>query len=131
MSHQKFYDQISDIRVHYSPPPGECLLAIHDSEPVGILILKDLGDQLCEMNRMFVRPAGRGFGTGRLLVQSLQERAREMGFQTMVLSALLRHHEALALYQSAGFQITDPANKTGSSDAAVHMTLNLVAGPGQ
>ncbi len=90
-------------------------------------MLKGLGEGACEMNRMFVRETARGLGVGRALVQELKRRAREMGFRTMTLSALPRHHEALALYRASGFQLDDRARDAGNSANAVLMKINLDA----
>lgn len=125
LTHQKFDEQISDVRKNYNPPQGECLLASHDGAPVGILMLKDLGQGVCEMNRMFVRQSGRGLGVGRGLIETLMQRARQMGFDTMVLSALPRHHEALALYRSIGFVDDEQATKAGDTSNAVPLKLEL------
>ena len=125
LEHQKFDEQIRNVLVHYGPPHGECLLAAVDGRPVGILMLKDVGDGVCEMNRMFVRDEARGLGVGKALVARLCDRAREMGFRTMVLSALPRHHEALALYRAAGFEADDRRRDAGDSDNAVLMRLDL------
>jgi len=125
LEHQNFDEQIRNVLVHFNPPQGECLLAVHGNTPIGILMLKDLGGGVCEMNRMFVRENTRGLGAGRALVQQLKECAREMGFHTMTLSALPRHHEALALYHSVGFHIDDRPREAGNSDNAVLMKLNL------
>lgn len=125
MKHQKFDEQIRDVLIHYNPPKGECLLALRDDEPVGILMLKDIGAQACEMNRMFVRESGRGLGIGRALVDRLIERAVEMGFSTMELGALPRHHEAIALYRSMGFEFDDRPRGQGNSSQSVLMKLDL------
>ena len=125
LEHQKFDEQIKDVLIHYCPPKGECLLAIHDDEPVGILMLKDMGGQVCEMNRMFVRHTARGLGIGRKLLENLIAVSKDMGFEKMILSALSRHDEALALYRSSGFQISSKPESSGSPDNAVHMSLNL------
>lgn len=124
---QKFDEQIRDVLVHYTPPKGECLLAINGAEPVGLLMLKDLDGSTCEMNRMFVRESARGLGVGRALVENLKVRAREMGFTAMTLSALPRHHEALALYRSCGFELDDREREAGNSDNAVLMRLDLAS----
>ncbi len=125
LEHQKFDDQIREVLIHFTPPKGECLLAIQNEQPVGILMLKDLGDCICEMNRMFVRDSARGIGAGRKLVSKLIGRAKEMGFRTMTLSALPRHHEALALYASIGFEHDNRPSEEGNSDNAVLMKLDL------
>jgi len=122
---QKFEDQIKQVLLHFNPPHGECLLALHDKSPVGILMLKDLGQQVCEMNRMFVQEQARGLGAGRALVKRLFECAIEMGFKTMTLSALPRHDEAISLYRSIGFQDDVLAGKAGNSANAVLMRMDL------
>ncbi|SLN51933.1 GNAT family N-acetyltransferase [Roseisalinus antarcticus] len=83
---------------------GACLLARLDGDPVGTLMLKRTTPELCEMNRMFVRPAGRGKGVGRALISALFDTARAMGYTEMRLEALDRHHEALPLYRAMGFE---------------------------
>jgi len=128
LAHQNFDDEIRDVLEYYTPPRGECLLAAVDGRPVGILMLKDLGAGVCEMNRMFVREEARGLGAGRALLARLTHRAREMGFETMVLSALPRHHEALALYRSAGFVPDDRDPEAGNTEKAVLMRMDLTQG---
>ncbi len=125
LAEQKFEEQIKDVLIHYAPPRGECLLAFHDDQPAGLLMLKRLSDETCEMNRMFVRDAARGWGVGRALVERLKERAREMGFTSMVLSALPRHHEALALYENIGFVQDDWTANGDDTSGAIHMRVRL------
>lgn len=125
LRHQKFDDQIRTVLTHYTPPKGECLLARYKIEPIGILMLKDIGDGVCEMNRMFVRESARGLGAGRALVEELKKSAREMGFLSMTLSALPRHHEALSLYRSCGFELDDRPRDAGNAVNAVLMKISL------
>lgn len=125
LQHQKFDEDMPNVRAPYAPPHGECLLADMDGTPAGILMLKELGSSACEMNRMHVRDAARGRGVGRVLVLRLIERAREMGFVTMTLSPLPRHHEALALYRSAGFREDHRVLDAGNTTNAVLMRPEL------
>lgn len=125
LKHQNFDEQIREVLKHFNPPKGECLLATLGDKPVGILMMKDLGAGVCEMNRMFVRDEARGLGAGRALAQRLKRRAREMGFHTMTLSALPRHHEALALYRSCGFEADVRPSEAGNSDNAILMKVEL------
>lgn len=129
LEHQKFDEQIREVLTHYNPPKGECLLARHNGETVGILMLKDLDGQICEMNRMFVRESARGLGVGRALLEHLKRRAREMGFESMTLSALPRHHEALSLYGACGFILDDRERDAGNSQNAVLMRIDLKSSP--
>ena len=102
----------------------ECLLATLDSEPVGILMLKPyVGKaQTCEMNCMFVRPAGRRQGVARALAARMIERARALVYGEMALSTLDGHDEALARYRDIGFLADE--RRTGA-DREVQMQLAL------
>lgn len=103
MANQKFEEQISDVRRYYSPPEGECLLAMKGDFPLGIVMLKKNSEKVCEMNRMFVRAEARGMGVAKALCDQLVLRAQDLGYTSMFLVALDNHTEAIALYTSLGF----------------------------
>ena len=99
--------ELADLLGRFTPPGGECLLAKVGGRPVGTLMLKRVDDEICEMNRMWVRPEGRGLGIGRRLIEDLCGAAREMGFRVMKLEALDERILAVPLYRKMGF-LTDP-----------------------
>lgn len=101
---QDFVGMLASFTPHFNPPTGECLLARVDGAPAGILMLKRVDDETCEMNRMFVDPGFRGHGVGRALCERLFAEAVALGYRHMRLTALYRHTEALALYESMGFE---------------------------
>jgi hypothetical protein len=51
---QGFEEEMNNLLGVFGPPGGECLLARIDDQPVGILMMKEHGLTVCEMNRMFV-----------------------------------------------------------------------------
>jgi GNAT superfamily N-acetyltransferase len=82
---------------------GRVYVAEVDGEAVGVGGLKLLSDTAGEIKRMFVRPAARGLGAGRAIVQQLIDDARELGCETIYLESASFMHGAHALYRSVGF----------------------------
>jgi GNAT superfamily N-acetyltransferase/predicted kinase len=74
-----------------------------DGAPVGSGVLRDVGDGVGELKRMYVVPACRGRGTSRLVLRDLERRARAAGQERLILESGLRQPEAIGLYRSAGY----------------------------
>jgi len=111
----------------YAEPVGAVLLAFVDDQPVGCVALKPVQtesaeiERLCEMKRLWVRPAYQGRGLGRSLAQAAVDLARERGYSAIILDTMPRTmHSAYALYLSMGFQ---PVR--GSSDHAAHRPIDV------
>lgn len=89
----------------YVPPKGTMLMATLDGEPVGCVVLAALEPpRICEMKRLYVRDEARGHGIGRLLVEAVMERGRELGYDTMRFDTAPELDAAIALYHSMGFE---------------------------
>ncbi|WP_229051796.1 GNAT family N-acetyltransferase [Aeromicrobium sp. Leaf350] len=78
------------------------LLLTQGDLALGTGALRRLGDDV-EAKRMFVPPAGRGRGLGRVLLDELEQRAREAGASRMLLHTGQRQESALALYRRSGY----------------------------
>ena len=104
---QNFEDEIASLPGDYAPPAGELLLAYVDGELAGCGALRRFADaddaNACEMKRLYVRPAYRRFGLGRLLAQALLDEARRAGYSAMLLDTLDDMEAARELYASLGF----------------------------
>jgi len=104
---QGFAHEVDHLPGEYAGPAGALLLALVDGEPAGCCAMRPLhsSDHLnaCEMKRLFVRTAFRGFGLGRQLVDRILMQAQVAGYDTMLLDTLSDMEAARALYQEAGF----------------------------
>lgn len=104
---QGFAAEVEALPGEYAPPGGGLLLAQVADAPAGCCAFRPLPDtdhlNACEMKRLFVRRAFRGFGLGRLLVEHTMTLARQAGYTTMLLDTLSDMEAARALYQEAGF----------------------------
>jgi len=96
----------------YAPPAGVLLVALVDGQPAGCGAIRPLPDvdypDACEMKRLFVRRAFRRFGLGRLLAQTLIERAQQAGYSTLLLDTLDDMEAARSLYAELGFEEIPP-----------------------
>lgn len=109
---QGFERELATLPGDYAPPGGQLLLAVVDGEIAGCGALRALQDadypNACEMKRLYVRPAFRRFGLGRMLAQHLLDDARRAGYSNMLLDTLDDMESARELYATLGFEEVPP-----------------------
>jgi putative acetyltransferase len=102
---QGFDKEIQELPGAYAPPRGCLLLA---GGGAGCIAVRPLTDEICEMKRLYVRPAFRGSGLGRSLAEAAIERARGMGYNAMRLDTLPVMERAIELYRDLDFREIGP-----------------------
>ncbi|MGA3218246.1 MAG: GNAT family N-acetyltransferase [Acidimicrobiales bacterium] len=86
---------------------GRLYLALVDDGPAGVAGLKPVSATTAELKRMYVRPAHRGAGLARRLINRILADARLLGYQTVVLETADFMTDAHRLYRSVGFCDTE------------------------
>jgi ribosomal protein S18 acetylase RimI-like enzyme len=101
---QDFENEVAQLPGAYSPPDGALLLAVDEATTLGCVALKRIGDGICEMKRLYVRPQGRRRGVGRALATEVIAEAVRLRYIIMRLDTFDWLVEAVRLYESLGFK---------------------------
>lgn len=121
---QGFEQELAELPGRYAPPTGRLLLAQAGPDFAGCVALRRIDAGVCEMKRLYVRPAFRKHGLGRRLATEIISAAREIGYERMRLDTLSSMSPAMALYESLGFKRI-PAYYHNPAGTAVFFELKL------
>jgi putative acetyltransferase len=112
LSFQNFEAELAELPGLYAPPRGALLLALADGQVAGCCALRPLDESdepnASEMKRLYVRPAFRRFGLGRLLVEATLDVGRRAGYAAILLDTLDDMEAARTLYEDLGFEEVPP-----------------------
>ena len=92
----------------YMPPAGRLLLAEYEESIAGCAGLRKIGEDIGEIKRMYVKPEFRRKGIGKVLLQTIINEARVIGYSKIRLDSAPYAASAQALYRSLGFQDIQP-----------------------
>ncbi len=125
--------ELADLPGPYRPPAGGLWIAGDDADPLGCVALGPIDPGRAELRRLYVAPAGRGRGIGRLLALTAIEGARAAGYGCVLLDTLPeRMPEAALLYRSLGFGPASPfklAHPAGARCLRLDLDRPTVDGP--
>ncbi len=103
---QSFDEEVATPLIKYGWPHGSLYIAYLEEQPAGCIALCKLGEAICEMKRLYVRPGFRKQGIGEKLVEVLLQDAIAKGYKTMMLDTLEKLQPAIRLYEQFGFKNT-------------------------
>lgn len=129
LAFQDFECELEELPDGYTSPEGCLLLATYGGQPAGCVALRKLADGICEMKRLYVRPAWRGLQIGRCLAEAVIAEARQLGYARMRLDTVPGMDRAQDLYRALGFYEID-AYRYNPIPGARYMELNLQGGSG-
>ena len=119
-----FAEELATLPGGYARPEGRLLLAMVEDQVAGCAALRSLDGETGEMKRVYVRPAFRGLGLGRLLAESILHESRAAGYRRVRLDTLRSMVGAQRLYRALGFHEIAPYGDTPVPDA-VYLELEL------
>ncbi|MFL6163368.1 MAG: GNAT family N-acetyltransferase [Jatrophihabitantaceae bacterium] len=118
----------------FDPPDGLFAVGYCDAEPVAIGGWRRLPTEdpatgwaapAAELKRMYVTERMRGAGFARVMLAYFERSAAEHGMRWLLLETGLKQPEALALYQSAGYQQVPPFGFYAGAEFARHLGKQL------
>lgn len=110
--------------------PGHIYLVIEKGGKIigggGIGTLVGQNESICELKKMYFYPEARGQGMGRKMVETLLEKAKNLGYQQCYLETVARMESANKLYEKTGFKkLTAPMGNTGHCSCDSHYLKDL------
>lgn len=122
---QSFDQELAELPGDYAPPGGRLFLATEGDMAAGCIALHRIEKDVCEMKRLYVRPAFRGKRLGFNLVQTVIDSAREIGYALMRLDTVEPiMKDAVAMYRRFGFREIAPY-RVNPIAGALYMELDL------
>jgi GNAT superfamily N-acetyltransferase len=91
----------------FLPPEGLFVVARLDGAAAGCGGWRNLGDGRAEIKRMFTAAEHRNRGVARAVLAELERTAAAAGIEELVLETGTVQPEAIALYESSGYQPVD------------------------
>src|SRR5437870_11182568 len=99
-------------------------VACSGNDVVGSVALREVGDDVLELKRMYLRPSQRGRGLGKRLLATALDRARQDGARVVRLDTSERMEAARHLYEAHGFRrVPGDAPRQGQQRLLYELTL--------
>lgn len=114
---------LADIETNYMSAGGLFEVVVEHGEIVGTFGLYPHGAEVCELRKMYLKPAVRGRGLGRELLTRALATARDSGFQRVTIETHSVLREALSLYRGFGFRPITSDRLSGRCDQAYALDL--------
>ena len=95
---------LKNIEEVYINNKGEFYVATAEDKIVGMGAIRKIDETTAEVKRMRVEPSMQGKGIGKLILDRLIERAKELGYKKLILDTGEKQKTARHLYETRGFK---------------------------
>lgn len=92
----------------YGPPDGILIVVYDESIPVACAAFRKIEQSVCEVKRMYVKPAYRNLHIADEMMDILIKKAAVAGYSVMKLDTLDTMTPAITLYKKHGFYEIGP-----------------------
>ena len=114
---------LDDIENYYLANGGYFGVIEQNNKIVATVGIYKLNEKTCELRKMYALPNQRGNGLGKKLMEFSLNKAKELGFNRMVLETASPLVEAIALYKKYGFTEYSPEHLSARCDQAFEKYL--------
>ncbi|WP_414527108.1 GNAT family N-acetyltransferase [Nodularia chucula] len=101
-------------------------LARLDNQPVGCGALKFFPQSYVEVKRMYTKPAFRGKGIGKKILNQIEVTAKNANIYTVRIETGIYQPEAIGLYENVGFFKVPPFGDYKADPLSVFLEKHLV-----
>lgn len=120
LAFQNFSEELNIIDSMYGSPSGCLLLVYNKEQAIACAAYRKIGEAICELKRMYIKPSYRGLKVGQTLLEMLCSRAFDNGYSKMRLDTLDSMLPAIGLYKKNGFYEI-PAYYHNPNEGVVYM----------
>ena len=112
-----------------SAPGGHYFVVELNGEIVGgagVFPTDELPDGVCELVKMYLKPAARGKGIAKALISRCIEKAKELSYAVVYLESMTELKQAVKLYEQFGFQyLSSPMGNSQHTSTTIWMRKNI------
>ena len=114
-----FDKELADLNSFYSG--GALLVGYEGDVPVACIAIRKADDKSCEAKRLFIKPEYRGKGYARIMMNTMLDKARELGFAEVKFTTKPSVMQiGYGLYKRMGFE------EVSEDNGVVSMRMALV-----
>ena len=125
-----YYDPTTDALYELFQTPRSIYYVATENDQLiggaGIYPSPGLPPDTAELVKMYLSPAARGKGTGKMLIEKALQFAREAGYRNVYLETMPELRKAMSVYEKFGFRYLDgPMGNTGHFGCELWMLKEL------
>jgi GNAT superfamily N-acetyltransferase len=114
---------IVNIKESYLNSGGTFKILLKKKKPIGTYGLFKVSSEACELRKMYLSPAHKGMGLGKLMMEDCFKEARIRRFAKIVLETNSSLVEAISLYKKYGFREYKPPHLSDRCDIGMQVSI--------